>query len=189
MNQKVYSVSVLVVGAALCLPFLSLIRNEKIRKVVGLVILLVYIYGNLNVTILGRERYSTPRMKPEMFWSYRDSLIIADGKLRVEDSVLLVGIILNFLLYVPLGYILPFLMPSVFCPRAKGPRHHWVGLIRVMAVALVFSALTEAAQYYFRIGVFDFDDMWHNTLGAGAGFVLYRIVMRMIPLTNHTQEK
>lgn len=187
--MKVYSVSVLVLGAALCLPFLSLIRNEKIRKAVGLAILLVYIYGNLNVTILGRGQYSTPRMKPVMFWSYRDSLKIADGKLRIEDSVLLVAIILNFLLYVPLGYILPFLMPSVFCPGTKGPRHHWVGLVRVMAVALVFSALTEAAQYYFRIGVFDFDDIWHNTLGAGAGFILYRIVMRLIPLIKNTQEE
>ena len=180
--DQVYSISILVLAAALSLPFLSLIRSKKARIIIGLIILAVYIYGNLNETILGRRGYSKPQIKAELFWSYRASLKIVDGSLRIERAKLLIEIILNILLYVPVGYILPFLIPSVFCPMAKGTHHHWVGLLRVMAVGLLCSAATEISQYYFRIGLFEFDDIFNNTLGAGMGFILYRVVMRMLPL-------
>ncbi len=185
--DQVYSISVLVLAVALALPFLSLIKNRKVRQAVGVVLLLAYIYGNLNETILGRATFISPRILPELFASYRSSLKIVDGRLRIENYSLLAGIILNVLLYVPLGYILPFLFPSVFCPRTKGPHHHWVGLLRVMAVGLACSVATEAAQYFLRIGYLELDDMWNNTMGTGAGFILYRFVMRMIPLGERRQ--
>lgn len=187
--DQVYSISVLVLAVALSLPFLSLIRNDRVRRAVGLLILLIYIYGNLNETILGRRQFTTPRIEPELFWSYRVSLKIVDGRLRIQNSSMLAEIILNVLLYLPLGYILPFLLPSVFCPNPREFRHHWIGLLRVMLVGLVCSALTETAQYYFRIGLFEFDDMFNNTLGTGIGFILYRFVMRLIPLGNRQRAK
>ena len=185
--DQVYSISILVLAVALSLPFLSMIKNRKVRQAVGLVILLIYLYGNLNETILGRGKFYSSRIILELFASYRNSLKVVDGRLQIENYSALAGIVLNVLLYVPLGYILPFLIPSVFCPNTKGPRHHWVGLLRVMAVGLVCSAATEAAQYFFRIGYMELDDIWNNTMGTGAGFILYRIVMRLIPLGEKRQ--
>ena len=185
--DQVYSISVLVLAVALSLPFLSMIKNNKIRQAVGVVILLVYIYGNLNETILGRDTFTTPQMQPELFASYRRCLKMVNGRLRIANYSVLTEIILNVLLYVPLGYILPFLIPSVFCPNTKGPHHHWVGLLRVMAMGLACSVATEAAQYFFCIGYLEIDDIWNNTMGTGAGFILYRIVMRLIPLGEKRQ--
>ena len=177
--DQVYSISVLVLLVALALPFLSLIPNGKIRTAIGLLMLAVYVYGNLNETILGRAQQAVSKARWVFFWSYKACLSIQGGELRIRYTDILTEIILNILLYVPLGYILPFVLPKVFCPAVPGSRHHWVGLLRVMGVALLCSVATEIAQYFFRIGVFELDDIFNNTLGAGMGFVLYRIVMTL----------
>lgn len=71
-----------------------------------------------------------------------------------------IQIILNILLYIPLGYLLRFTFP-----RIKA----W----QVIAIGCAMSALTETTQLVFRLGLFEWDDMIDNTLGTVIGVICY----------------
>lgn len=130
-----------------------------------------YVLANLYMTILFRQ--AQPEMTAEwaLFWSYRASLTW-DGGIRIENMALFVQIVLNMLLYVPPGYLIPFIRPE------------WEGkkrLARVLAVCGLFSLMTETVQLTGRIGLFEFDDILGNLLGAAAGCGAYALAERMRP--------
>ena len=80
----------------------------------------------------------------EPLWSYRKSLSIVDG-LRIDDLELFEEILLNILLYIPLGYLLPFTWCWFRSERLLS--------VRVILVGFVCSALTEITQLVFCIGL------------------------------------
>lgn len=45
-----------------------------------------------------------------------------------------------------------------------------------MAFALFCSFATETVQYIKKVGYFEIDDIINNTLGAGIGYLIYRII-------------
>ncbi len=69
---------------------------------------------------------------------------------------------LNLLLFVPMGYLLPY----IFDLFKKG-----VG--RTTLVAFACSLIIENLQLIFRRGFYDFDDLIFNTLGGLLGAVIY----------------
>ena len=73
--------------------------------------------------------------------------------------------LLNLLLFVPFGYLLPQLFPLRFG--------------KLCLMAFLCSLLIESAQVLFHFGVFELDDLVKNTLGAGAGYLLYRGLDRL----------
>ena len=75
------------------------------------------------------------------------------------------GVILNILLYIPMGYLLPVLWSSL----ARGK---WMW--KVLVLGFVVSLLTEIVQLILRLGWFDVDDLLNNMLGILAGLWLYR---------------
>lgn len=141
------------------------------RYVLGLPMLGAYVYGALSETILGRTAADEPKAELELFWSHRESLAMSDGSLVVTNSELLAEILLNVLLFVPLGALLPFLFP-----RKLGEGSPIRAGIVVGAVACACSLAIELAQWRFNLGLFEFDDVLNNTLGALLGFALYRAV-------------
>ena len=68
----------------------------------------------------------------------------------------IVGLILNILLYYPLGYLLPILFPKL------KPKH-------VILIGCLCSIATEATQYLLKMGWCETDDVIHNTLGTVIG--------------------
>ena len=66
------------------------------------------------------------------------------------------GIILNILLYYPLGYLLPILFPKL---KTK----------HVILIGCLCSIATEAIQYLLKMGWCETDDVIHNTLGTAIG--------------------
>lgn len=68
----------------------------------------------------------------------------------------IVGLILNILLYYPVGYLLPILFPRI------KPKH-------VILIGCLCSIATEATQYLFKMGWCETDDVIHNTLGTAIG--------------------
>ncbi len=71
----------------------------------------------------------------------------------------------NILMFVPFGVLLPLLTKK--CQKAR---------VTVTA-ALGFSILIEAAQYAFRAGQAEFDDILNNTAGAWIGYGLVMAVL------------
>ena len=115
------------------------------RRITPRPLLAAYILFILMETVLGRES-GVGRVELVPFWSY------SHPELRME-------IILNYLLFMPLGVLL------YLCFGEK------LGL-RVVIAGLLLSTLIELIQLTFKIGVFEFDDMIGNTVGCLIGAVV-----------------
>jgi len=168
--DQITAISVFVVAFALLLPALTqrFSRNPKLFRKIKYIILAAYVLANLYETILFREVYEQGIIKLVPFWSYAESLSLADG-LQITNGRLLKQIILNILLYIPLGYLLPFIWP-----RLQRGLVSW----KVVLIGFVCSAMTEISQMIFRIGWFEFDDMINNTMGCLIGCVMYGLIWR-----------
>lgn len=169
--DQVTSISIFVLWFALMMPAISelLAKRPRLLKLAKYFVFGVYVFANLYETILFRE------VRPEMtaawtpLWSYRQSLSLRGG-VSIEDTELFVEILLNILLYIPLGYLLPFTWRWFRSKRLLSRR--------VILTGFVCSALTEVTQLVFRIGLFEFDDMINNTLGCAIGCLMYGVIMR-----------
>lgn len=115
------------------------------RKSISRPLLVAYILFILMETIIGRK-VGVGRVELVPFWSY------SHPELRME-------IILNYILFVPLGSLLYLCFGEKF------------GL-RVVIAGFLLSAAIEIAQLVLRIGLFEFDDMIGNTIGCLAGAVV-----------------
>ncbi len=82
----------------------------------------------------------------------------ANGTLELSDPKILEGIVVNLLLMVPVGYMLP----QLFNLSATQTTLLGAGL----------SLSIESIQLITRLGMFELDDFIYNTLGAALGYWL-----------------
>lgn len=87
------------------------------------------------------------------FWTYRHQIGILSVSMNLAGNVLI---------FMPFGFFM-----------AMGSHHP--SLLRVSFYGLLWSFSIEVVQLLTRLGSFDVDDMFLNTLGAMAGFVVYGI--------------
>ena len=78
----------------------------------------------------------------------------------VYDAILLPQIIMNLVAFLPVG----FLGGCVFRKNV-----FW----RVLGLGFIVSLSIEIMQYVFQRGFSEFDDVFHNTLGAIIGYCIY----------------
>ena len=130
----------------------------------------IYVLGNLYFTLLSRTPGTETKLTLLPFQSYaRMGGAVPAGTeeaagfaaMFLKGTTALDGIILNILLYVPLGYLLPRLFPKLKA---------W----QVILIGLLCSAATEATQYLFKMGWCETDDVIHNTLGTAIGVWMRR---------------
>ena len=107
----------------------------------------------LMVTLFSREgaHQRPPELLP--FWSWVEVV-------RHRNWDLLYQIFLNVLLFLPLGALL------YCCKRIRKNRHP---LLTIWLIGLGFSACIEVSQLLFHLGLFEWDDMIHNSLGCFLG--------------------
>ena len=169
--DQIAVISVFVVAFALLLPAFTqrFSRNPKLFRKIKYVIFGAYVLANLYKTILFRNVREKSVMKLIPFWSYVKSISLSNG-LKIVNGPLLKQIVLNILLYIPMGYLLPFVWPGL----------HGRSIIswKVVLIGFICSAATEVSQLVFRIGLFEFDDMIHNTLGCVIGCMMYSFICR-----------
>ena len=115
------------------------------RKSITHPLLAAYLLFILFETVIGRKT-GVGRVELVPFWSY------SHPELRME-------ILLNYVLFIPLGLLLYLCLGEKF------------GL-RVVIAGLLLSVSIELIQLTFKIGVFEFDDMIGNTVGCLAGAVV-----------------
>lgn len=194
--DEVTAISMIVLAVALLLPVASLLLEEHHRLLRGLqyLIFAVYVFANLYETLLFRVVAPHPRYELGLFWSYREALSLhrdteAGVRLLITNSGMMKEIILNILLYIPLGYLLPFTWPSLAGKRGRlkplGPRsllrrgiHLLAGIPwKVLLIGMLASVLTEVTQLMFHLGLFEFDDIMNNTLGCAIGLGMYWVLV------------
>lgn len=136
------------------LPVLShyLRKRQSLMRFINYVLLGIYLLANLYLTLLSRRIGSSQKLMLTPLWSYRAALDQAD----VREEVLL-----NILLYVPLGYLLHYAFPGL----------HWR---TVVLIGFLLSLCTEVTQYMLGLGVCEVDDLISNTLGTVIGVLAYK---------------
>ena len=128
--------------------------SHKERKRINFILLLLYILLVLWYTVLGRG-LSAESKQLELFWSYRGWL---DG-----DTALGLQILGNIAFFVPLGYLLSDVLKK---------KKLWLALLS----AFLLSCSVEMLQAVTHRGLFEFDDIFNNTLGAFIGIAVYAVI-------------
>ena len=153
------------VGISMLLPQIKQrVTNAKAQFIICIV-LAVYVWGNLYFTILSRSPGTERMLELRPFCIYGRLFIppmeggpsptTFAGRF-MESTLPIVGLILNILLYYPMGYILPILFPKL------KPKY-------VILIGCLCSIATEATQYLLKMGWCETDDVIHNTLGTAIG--------------------
>ncbi|MDD3240947.1 MAG: VanZ family protein, partial [Lachnospira sp.] len=113
-----------------------------VRRNIVVTLLVGYIFIILIVTLFNRSfTVAEPQLK--LFWSY--------GKPELVNEVLL-----NYILFVPLGILLEYTDEKLF---------------RIWMFAVVMSLSIEALQLVFSRGLFEFDDVFGNSVGCLLGVI------------------
>lgn len=118
----------------------------------------IYLLIVLYITIFSREPEER-RIDMELFRSYK--LLFID-----KNDFYYTQIVCNIIMTVPFGILFPVLnekFRSVFLMFVSG---------------LGFSLLIELAQYFSGRGLFEFDDLFNNTVGALLGYLILNILIR-----------
>ena len=133
-------------------------KKLKMSKVALLSILFIYTVIVLGATIDNRMSTESKHISMHLFSSYKEAWNnFSPGEWR--------NIILNILMFVPLGILLPLIF--------KNCRKYWVTYL----LGLFFTLIIEVIQLISGRGIFEVDDIFNNTLGCIIG---YGIVMIFI---------
>ena len=120
--------------------------------------LFAYMFLVLAVTVLNRQvREGTLSYGFVPFWSYR--ALFRGGYSPVPRQYLLIQVIANIVMFVPIGIL-------------AGSRIGW----KTLFLGFLFSVLIELIQLITHRGLFEFDDIFHNTIGAGIGLLVNYII-------------
>lgn len=120
----------------------------------------VYLAAVLYITVFSREP-GEKRFDMEPFRSY--ILLIRDKNYFYASQIFL-----NILMTVPYGFLLP------------GLNVKYRSLRKVTFMGLGFSTAIETIQYITCRGLFEFDDLFNNTLGASVGYIIFVVLHRKI---------
>ena len=141
------------------------ISRKEILCGLALSIYLVLLLGG---TVLNRKIGEEYMAEWVPFWSYYDLISEWSKPMAVQ-------MIYNVLVFIPWGILLPEIVSVARKFRS------------VVLSTVGISFVIEAAQLVFRLGLFEFDDVFHNTLGAVIGYGLWWIC-RNCMRRNHGEE-
>lgn len=127
-------------------------------------LLIFYISFVFTITLIAR--IPSPQIKYELmpFWSYR---AIADG----SRPDLVSECFWNVILFIPTGILTTVLL--------KGKRK-WL----VVLSGLILTVSIELSQLFLHRGLFEFDDIIHNTLGTITGLLLVMAIRKLLIRNN-----
>jgi len=143
------------------LSVLVVIVLAVLTKKVTVGLLVGYVLVILGETVVFRTHSVRQVFQPQLFWSYE----VWD--IQKEQ------ILANILAYIPLGLI-------------AGKLWRWKGLIAGVGLSVV----SEVLQLITHRGLFEFDDIIHNTFGTLIGVSLIIIIEKVIKkgISNGLQE-
>lgn len=152
-----------------------LVSNLLLRKSpnVKWIILVLYSSAIVYFTFLIREPTPIYHYSIKLFGAARKGLEfgggilegILTGNVNVVNWMSLEGIILNILLFVPFGYLLPLIWHKA---------DRWW---RILLLGFSASLIIELLQLVTRLGYADVDDLINNTFGAMIGWIIYKKVL------------
>ena len=132
-------------------------RQGRITKAqsIAVVLLTVYIFLVFASTVFSRtsNEYYSYELIP--FWSYWE-ILNGSESMFWED-------VLNVIMLLPMGILLPIVMRDGLGNK---------GFRRAILIGFLTSLTIELLQLVTKRGLFEFDDMFHNTFGVAIGYWL-----------------
>ncbi len=153
--------------------FKRLPKREKKKGILGLcwcAVLICYLVVVIGVTILSRSNAYRSGGIVSFFYSYKEAWISASVSAWRN-------IILNILMFVPLGFLLPI--------GIKRFEVFW----KTYLVGFLLTVFIELIQLVFARGIFEVADIFNNLIGTMIGFGCYRIVMLVVTLIQNKKPK
>ena len=145
-----------------------------------LLMLLGYLCVYAFLTFFYRSSFETPQRMLQPFWSYAEAFSL-EGGFHIVRLGLARQILLNILVYMPLGILLPAIL------REKKNR-----ILITLLSGFGLSLLTELLQYWTRRGYCETDDLVNNTLGCLLGLAVYllgALLLRRLLLPGNDSER
>lgn len=130
--------------------------GKKIRLSIFCKALVVYTGFILLATLFCRESSLQAAAAPFPLWSWVEVV-------RNHDMGILHQILLNVLLFIPFGVLFKMTF------RKNGLLVGWL-------IGFLLSMVIESSQLVFHLGLFEWDDMLHNSLGCLLGFMAVEAV-------------
>ena len=136
-------------------------ENIKLCAKHGILCLVLTLYLSfvLAGTLINRLPDPINEGKIIPFWSYWEMIFNNNENMWKQ-------ILYNIFVFIPWGILLPLLYT-----KARQMR------VTILSAA-IFSAGIELIQLIFRLGYFEFDDIFNNTLGALIGYGLWKLVSK-----------
>ena len=148
---------------------IAVVQIGKERSAAGLVlsaVSLIYCAGLVYFTMILGARDDVARINWKLSLPLMRALRSGHYGLTANRSLL------NILLFVPFGYLLPLLLARF--------RNKAAACWQILAAGLLASLVIESSQLIFRRGVFELDDLVKNTIGTGAGYLIFLILNRSV---------
>ncbi len=160
-NMEIAFMGILMLGACLFM-FFSLrgltLHFREISKS-WLAMFLVYVLAVAYVTIFSRHG--------ENDTSILTGFVSIEKAIRTRSTRPLNHMMLNVIMFVPLGYLFPMILPG---------RLNKILLVTIMGAMMTVTI--ESVQLLLRLGQCDLEDMLANTLGAVIGLLFFRLYNR-----------
>ena len=131
----------------------------RLRSCLALSMLIFYLGFVASITLLSRQAAPFARMELELFWSYR---LISAG-----DKGMFFEVFWNVVLFMPYGFL------ASIHSRSKAK---WT----VFLSGSLLSVAIELTQLFTHRGLFEYDDIVHNTLGTSVGIALCLIASKVL---------
>lgn len=140
----------------------QLFTNRSVKEYIVQCLTLWYLYVLFSFTVFSRNVSPDYSYQGYLLWSYQE--LMEKGQL-----FMVLQITMNCCMLIPLGFLMPF------CCR-------WVRSFSGAVVAgILISGMIEAMQLFCKRGLFEWDDIFHNTIGMVAGYGLYAMLDRNRP--------
>ena len=151
-------------GAVVLLFFLCVLRSISATKWIEKSIFATYIYFVLMSTVVCRAKAFDTSMRIIPCISYIEIFQVQD---LYKAIYILMGNLFNVILFVPIGIF------GALITRSKK---------KTILLGATISSFIEILQFLFARGVFEVDDILHNTLGTLVGF----FVIQKLTCQNHS---
>ena len=183
-NEEDRAIFMIVLSTVVMLPvLLCILRWKPLVRGTALIVFAVYIIGNLSFTILNRSpgyfgeapAFFNYRQAFDLDFSLWDTLrLLPEGlgetlsHIHISSYTYAREVFLNILLYIPMGYLLPF----IFKPMRYS-------VTACTLAGFLCSCATEYAQLRWGLGCFQVDDIVNNTIGCLIGAVAGCMLARL----------
>jgi glycopeptide antibiotics resistance protein len=151
-------VGVLILTVALIWGIVRCVRHKiRLSQLIFGWFLVLYLYLMFGSTVFSRVPTATSQANLNLFWEYRSMMAMHSWYYAKQ-------IFLNIAMLMPVGFLLPL---------AKGKRC----FVQTLLFGFFCSLSIEMMQYVFHCGMFEFDDIFNNTLGTFLGYMIFRIII------------